>query len=544
MFLEKLKKIKYELYVFALFVISRLPSLGYDMFTTDVWKWKQRIYDFGTGVFTLDFAKTIQRYHPGVSLMWIGSLAVKVFNFFYRVTTGSNPPDNEIEVLFQLHFVQKLFIVLALGVLVAIVFNVLRRVISLRYAAIAVALIALEPFYVALTRVVHLEGLQSTFMLASFMCLYMFVSLEENKKWLFGSAALAALAVLTKTSAVFLVPFAAVLLFGSRYWDSRNFGKSLVWALSNFLLWLAAAVALFVVFWPAMWTEADLALRTLWKGIVDVGLEGGHLQLFRGEWVEDPGPVFYWFVFVLRSSLYLVFGLVGTLILVRKMDSEKKKLAFFAILYALLYAVEISIPSKKLDRYLLPSMVSLLLVAAMSFEWLVDKLSARLSKNYWVVALVFLLPMFVTLRVLHPDYFSYYSILGGGLEKGIWTLEPKWVIGQHELIGYLEQKRVGEGLPKFQSGESLNNAFDILDKRLVAAFPEKYYTQLHPFVRRIGGWATIVSIKPDAKHAAYIIFPVWFDPTDHKDPWEFKEQVYLRGVPIYNVYTNTARFDW
>jgi hypothetical protein len=79
---------------------------------------------------------------------------------------------------------------------------------------------------------------------------------------------------------------------------------------------------------------------------------------------------------------------------------------------------------------------------------------------------------------------------------------------------------------------------------LVTAFPEKYYTQLHPFVRRIGGWATIVSIKPDAKNAEYIIFPVWFDLTDHKDPWEFKEQVYLRGVPIYNVYTNTARFDW
>ena len=54
-------RIKYEILVFILFVVSRLPDLGYDTFNTDVWKWKARIFDFGTGIFTLDFAKTIQK---------------------------------------------------------------------------------------------------------------------------------------------------------------------------------------------------------------------------------------------------------------------------------------------------------------------------------------------------------------------------------------------------------------------------------------------------------------------------------------------------
>lgn len=544
MLLEKLKKIKYEIYVFVFFVLSRLPSLGYDTFTTDVWKWKQRIYDFGAGVFTINFAKTIQRYHPGVSLMWIGTFAVKVFNFLYRTFTGANPPDNEISVLFQLHFLQKFFIVLVLAFLLVLIFYVLKKLISLKYAAIAVILLSLEPFYVALTRVVHLEGLQATFMLASFMCLYMFVSREGSKKWLFGSSALAAFAVLTKTPAVFLVPFAGLVLFGCKYWDSKNFFRSLTWAFSNFLMWLASAALFFVLFWPAMWTEADLAIATLRKGIVDVAIEGGHLQMFLGEWVEDPGSTFYGYVFVLRSSLYLVFGLIGTLLLLRKMDRERKKLILFALLFALLYAVEISIPSKKLDRYLLPSMVSLVLVATASIELLIEKFSTKFSKSFWKMGLVVFLPAIIILTVLHPDYFSYYSILGGGLKKGIWAVEPKWVIGQHELMDYLDQQRAQSNLPKFQPGESLNKAFDTLDKRLVVAFPEKYYTQLHPFVRRIGGWATITSIKPESKNAEYIIFPVWFDPTDHKDPWEFKEQVFLRGVPIYNVYTNTSRFDW
>jgi len=372
----------------------------------------------------------------------------------------------------------------------------------------------------------------------------MYLNSKRNKKWFYGSSFLGALAVLTKTSAIFILPFAGLLLFSVKFMDTKKFMRSLSWALAKFSLWTISFVVFFVVLWPAMWTHSDLALGTLEKGIVDVGIEGGHLQLFRGEWVEDPGNAFYLFVFILRSSLYLVFGLLGTLFLVRRLDEKRKRLALFALLYALLYAIEISIPSKKLDRYLMPSMLSLLLIAAMSIEYLVGKVSKRFSKSFCVSAVLVAIPAVAILGILHPDYFSYYSVLGGGLKRGIWTVEPKWVIGQHELMDYLEERRVEQGYPKFQSGESLHHAFEPLENRLVVAFPEKYYTQLHPFVKRIGGWATIVSIKPDAKNAEYIIFPVWFDPTDHKDPWEFKEQVFLRGVPIYNVYTNTSRFDW
>lgn len=538
------KKIKHEIYVFTLVVLSRLPSLGYEMFTTDVWKWKQRIYDFGTGVFTLNFEKTIQRYHPGVSLMWIGSFSVKLFNFIYRAVTGANPPDDQIEVLFQLHFLQKLFIVIVIAALFALIFHILKRIIGIKYAVIATSLLALEPFFVALTRVVHLEGLQSTFMLASFLSMYMFVSVPREKKWLYLSSVLAAFAVLTKTSALFLVPFILFLLFSHKFFESRNFLRSIKWTLPNYVAWLATFIVAFVLIWPAMWTESSLALKTLQRGIVDVGIEGGHLQLFRGEWVEDPGISFYMQVFILRASEYLVVGLVGIPFIYKRLDLKRKRFVLFMLSAALLYLVEITIPSKKLDRYLLPTLIFLSLISSFFFEWLLNVISKRFSKNFWKSFIVLLILPVVLLGRHHPDYFSYYNILGGGLKRGIWIIEPKWVIGQHVLMDYLEERRVENNLPKFRFGESMEKADDDLKNRLIVAFPEKYYTQLHPFVKRIGGWATIVSIKAEAQNAKYIIFPVWFDTTKENDPWEFKEQVFLRGVPIFNVYTNTARSDW
>src|SRR3989344_5160036 len=128
-----------EILVFLLFVLMRLPALGYDTFNTDVWKWKQRIYDFGTGVFTANFEMTIQKYHPGVTLMWIGAAAVKFFNAFYKITTGGLPADNNIGVIFELNFLQKLFIVLVLGFVVAMIFSMLKKLFGLRYAVIAIA---------------------------------------------------------------------------------------------------------------------------------------------------------------------------------------------------------------------------------------------------------------------------------------------------------------------------------------------------------------------------------------------------------------------
>jgi len=539
---KKIRKLKYEFLTFVLFVLSRLPALGRDIFNTDVWKWKQRIYDFGTGVFYLDFAKTIQRYHPGVTLMWIGSFAVKVYNLFFRVFTGSNPPDDLIEVVFGLHFTQKLFVVLVIGLVLTSIFYCLRKMFGLKYAVVTTALLALEPFYIALTRVIHLEGLMTTFLFASFVWLYYFLNVSGKRIHYYFAVAFTSFAVLTKTSALFVLPFIGILLFVYKYIRSKKFIKSLSWSLIMYVEWLVVGVLIFMAVWPAMWTNASEAIAILYRGIFTIGVERGHVQLFLGNWVENPGLLFYPVVFLYRSSLYVVAGLVGFFFIFKRLEISQKKFALYGLLFSILYLIGLSIPSKKLDRYLLPTVVFMIPATSFFVLYAVDYIKERFNKSKWyIAALVVFVPSLITAGILHPDYFSYYSLLGGGLRYGINAVEPKWVIGQHKLIEYLEYKKDELNLVSFAQGESLHNQGSKLENKLVVAFPEKYYTQLYPFVKEIGGWATIDSIKLESRKSQFFIYPVWFDSTDSKDKRDFLEQIYLRGVPIYNVYTNRER---
>ena len=205
-----IKRFKYEILIFVLFVFSRSFDLGHDMFNTDVWKWKTRSYDFSTGVFALNFDQTIQKYHPGVTLMWLGTAGIKIFNLYNDVVLHVSP--DSIYAIFGLHTVQKFLVVMAIGVSISSIFYVLRSLFGNKYAFLSIFLISFEPFYIALTRTFHLEGLQSTFMLGAVVWFYYwFEKDKKNYKRLFVASFFSALSFLTKTTALYLILF---LVFG------------------------------------------------------------------------------------------------------------------------------------------------------------------------------------------------------------------------------------------------------------------------------------------------------------------------------------------
>ena len=532
-----LKKYYLELGVFIFFVLSRLPSLGHEIFNTDVWKWKSRIFDFGQGIFTLNFEQTLQRYHPGVSLMWLGSIGVKLNSFYYKIVLGMNPPDNDVSAIFTLHFFQKLVIVLAIGLTLASIFYVLRMLFSKTYALIFIVLLTLEPFYIALTRVIHLEGLMSTFMLASFVWLYYYLSAPKNKT-LYISAFFAALAVLTKTSALFLVLYTPLIMFLNIYLGSRLFGKSIRLSLWSFTKWLLASLIIYVVLWPALWVMPADVLASLGSGIFETGIEEGHVQFYFGKLVQDPGITFYPVVFLARSSFYLIVGLLGAFFVYKKSYFISKRFLLYVFLFVFFYGLEMSLPSKKLDRYLLPAIVTSLLVSSVFFTWMVKSLSAKIKPQY-LLTLLFV-PALVQTYVLHSDYFSYYSPFIGGLRYGINVIEPKWLIGKDPIVSYFANLKQTQNLEAFQTYEAFDTLFanEELGTRLVIGFPEKYYTQSHPFIREIGAWAVIKDLTPHAKVANYFVYPVWEDDALLEDRFEIEyvDSIMLRGVTVYNVY--------
>ena len=534
--------LKYEIIVLILFVLSRVPQLGYDIFNTDTWKWKARIYDFGSGIFGLDFALTIQKYHPGVTLMWLGTIGVKVYNAYNDVFLGHPPINDNINTVFELHFVQKLILVTAIGLTISSVFYVLRKLFGLQYSILTVMLISLEPFYLALTRVLHLEGLMSTFMIASFLWLYYYLFDTHHKSRLYVSAFFSSLAILTKSSALFMLPFTGLMMFVWFLYSRHSLKKSLTLTALDYSKWLFSFLIIFILLWPAMWVVPLEALKVVYRGISDIGIERGHEQFYFGRLVNDPGVVYYLIVIALRSSAYLLPGLIGSLLVIKRIEKGRQNFIFYVLLFSLLYLVEITIPSKKLDRYVLPTIMGFTLVSSFFYSWLCSRFGAVLKNNRAkvITCLLFMLPAIFTIVFVHPDYFSFYSPYTGGLKKGIFILEPKWIIGQKEIKQYFVKLKNDKGYEDFGEGESLEELVVRRgdDKNLVVAFPEKYYTQVWPFMRQIGAWAVILELGPHANVSDYVVFPVWDDQSEMENRFilERTGTIKLRGVDLYNVY--------
>ena len=534
--LKNLKLLLLELLIVVLFVLSRAPSLGHDNFNTDVWKWKARSYDFGTGIFSLNFEKTLQKYHPGVTLMWVGVAGVKIFNLYADITHQSIASGNTTFAAFGLDVVQKALLVFVLGLTLAFCFYPLQQLFGKRYAAFAITGIALEPLYIALTRVFHLEGMMSTFMIASAMWLFYF--LNTKKYWhLILSGVFAGFAILTKTSALYLIPFAGLSIFLWNLDEHRNLFVTIKKLWVPFGIWLGLALATFVLFWPIMWVNPVEAIQTMYRGIAVIGVEGDHSQFYFDTYVTDPGVFYYFVVLAYRASILLLIGILGSAITyIQLKDKTLKKFVLFCFIFTFFYFIQLTLPSKKLDRYIIPAMLSLSLISSTFYFWL----AGRIKFNKYAKYAMFLLLSAIPLVYLYPDYFSYYNPLLGGVSKGIHVIEPKWMIGATETVDYFDKLAAQDGSTRLYQDKSLEGmiASGEIAKTETIGFQEKYYTQIWPFFREKGMFAIISDLTPFAIHAKYFVYPVWDDTGATEVRFSVTKigTIKVRGADVYNVY--------
>ena len=128
----------------------------------------------------------------------------------------------------------------------------------------------------------------------------------------------------------------------------------------------------------------------------------------------------------------------------------------------------------------------------------------------------------------------------GGLKRGIFVLEPKWMIGVPEIISYFNNIREQGEYKTFENNETLSKLLYSrrIDDKLTVAFPEKYYTQIWPFIREIKGWAVLESLGPEAERANFFVYPVWEDTSSTKMKYnlKFEGTINIDSVPVYNVY--------
>jgi hypothetical protein len=381
-----------------------------DFLTTDeAYHWIGRTERFADAIADRRWVDTLQTGHPGVTLMWLGSLGLALERAFETGWAGAPSLVAHLAWL-------RLPAALLQALLVPAGYLLLRRLFNPATALVAALLWATAPYLIAHARLLHLDALLTSFVTFSVLLLLLATNDETTDKetrrqgdreqinlsvsqspglpvssvvsgrWLvIASGIFAGLALLTKGPALILLPFAGLLLIADCRFQIADWRhpKSTIYnlqsAIARYLLWLGVAVLVVVLLWPALWADPARALRAYIDEIAsNGGRPNGDGQFFLGQALGDPGPLFYPLANLFRMTPVTLLGLLGYFgftiydfrlrrhpsIINRKSKIENQRVLLALLAFVLFWTLVMTLGPKKFDRYVLPTWPALEILAA------------------------------------------------------------------------------------------------------------------------------------------------------------------------------------
>lgn len=352
-------------------VAAWLPrGLALDVFVTpDEPRWLTRSANFYQALSTGDFAQTYQREHPGVTVMWAGTLAfVSHFPDYPQLTPGPFHPDETTlerwlesetdHTALELLAAARWWIVTWISLLLGVAFLLLWRLFGLFPAFFISLWMAFEPFYIALSRELHLDGLLTSLLVVALLAWLLHLRAEKGWGWVALSGLFLGLAGLTKVPAVALALFGVV----GFVWEAWRGKRGVRWAIESTVLWGGIAIATVFALWPTLWVAPLSTLQEMATVLLYYAEEGhGDGVFFLGEISRNPGWLYYPVVYAFRTQPYSLLMLVMSgIVLYQKKESVADRRAILWLLgFALFFVLFISISAKQQERYLLPTIVLL-----------------------------------------------------------------------------------------------------------------------------------------------------------------------------------------
>jgi 4-amino-4-deoxy-L-arabinose transferase-like glycosyltransferase len=431
----------------ALFLLALAPrAVAPGRFVTvdEAYHWFERARLFLRAVRAGDWAATNLVGHPGVTTMWLGALGVAAHQTLAGWGLAAWPDPELLRVMLRLP------VALATSLCVALGYGLLRRLLPARVALLAALLWAGDPFLVAHAQLLHVDALLTSFMTLSLLAALLAFGLQGGPggglRWpaLVASAVAGGLALLTKSPAIVLLPMVGLVALaaawrGSGSADRRSKvgdGSRPILGLRSSILmvlaWLGIAALVWIALWPAAWVDLPGAIGSVvHQAQSDGGAPHGWGNFFLGRAVADPGPLFYPLAVALRLAPWTLIGLLGYFgfwildwRLGRDRIIQNRSLLGMLALFALLFALMITLAAKKFDRYALPIFPILDILAAAGLirildvrYWMLDWLGKSnilhpTSNRVWLFVILVLA---ANLAWFHPYELAYYNpLLGGG----------------------------------------------------------------------------------------------------------------------------------
>jgi 4-amino-4-deoxy-L-arabinose transferase-like glycosyltransferase len=474
----KLRAICASLFLFLLALVPR--ALGLNIFLTpDERRWVDRSIRFLLGLLDGDLRRTAAG-HPGVTTMWTAAIALTTK--YLNEARLQGIPVNAASLR---EFLQRVPVrpVLGLDVLAAVrlptvmlaslaavgIYLLLRRLFDDRIAFLSTTLVALDPFYLAYSRLLHHDALATTFMILSLLSLMVHLERGRARGYLLLSGLMAGLAFLSKASSLFLIPFMVWPILLSDWAWGQSAGETvqrwdaLLHGAKMYLVWCAISLLTVILFWPAMWVDPirtiSMVLGQVTSKVQGTGEgTGGFLTRI---FLLDAQVLIYPITLLLRVT---PLALVGVAVLIWSLAQDHRtsfrakgiqtRSVITLLFYILSFIVSMSLASVKSGRYILPVSPAVQIVATVGLcrlgEAVAKVLRAPLTRliasspGAMGLGLVILLQAGLSLPH-HPYYLTYYNPLLGGGMVATRLMPIGWGEGLDQAACYLNQKENATG---------------------------------------------------------------------------------------------------
>lgn len=358
------------LLLFTISLAIKLPYLG-AFLTIDEPRWIHGAGQFLLALRSGNLAETYWHFHPGITITWGEALIL------WLQSLGSGLPLESF-VEFQMEHLavsvgaMRLSGVVLTSLALPVVYGLGKPLLGRRPALLGAGLLAVDPFWVAHSRIVNGDALAGVLMIAAYLA-FALLLVKPQLKLAAMAGLLVGLSLLTKLpSQILVVLIAALAAIG--YFSNRDWK---FWLRALLVCGLVSA-ATFVLLWPAMWVAPIETLKRMYIDTFDVGDIGGKdkVEFFMGQVRETQSQFFYLLALPFRlTPVNLLGGLLSVALLVMaKNNPQARRATWLLWLFILATGVLANLSPKKADRYLMSVVLAVDLLAGIGWLWLIGQM--------------------------------------------------------------------------------------------------------------------------------------------------------------------------
>ncbi len=458
--------------IVLLIVISAVPRLvGIGRFTSlDEPFWLRQSANFYYALGQRAFQNTIYEYHPAVTTMWVITAGMLLYFPEYRTLGQGYLKPGKFDLFLPAHskdplqllIVSRTVQVVVVIVLLVAAFLLLRRLFGDLAAFLATGLLSVSPFFLGHSRLLNHEAMLALYILVSVLAMLVYLYRDRTFWLLLLSAAAGALAQLTKSSGIVLLPVIVLMLVVRALTEPRQgWKRGILEAAGTLGLWLVGLAAVYVLFWPGMWVAPLQMLSDVYGNAFTYAFQGSRLSVTGSVNPGDlglgaliPGLQFYLSDMAWRTTPVTWLGLLVAIVMLvldlrRRTNPGFKLTSLYAALLGAAFVLLFSLQrGPKPPHYIVTAYVCIDLLAGLGLSRALELLSQRFAalRTQWFgwgfVGLVLALQA-ASAAASYPYYISYYNPLLEAAEPGIQnpTLENTgYGVGLDQAAAYLAQK--------------------------------------------------------------------------------------------------------